>query len=353
MEERKMSITGEIKKEKSTKEYFELELISASDLRLFNIDRKKFHKEKILKEPRIEEYNRAIIIGSLTHLMVFEPHEFDNRYMMSICQEPPTGLVLAFTEALYRHSCANMREDGAINAEFKDLVQLAYQESGFKITLEAALKKFKETGQEYYDQLLQAKQKNLSVVCIDDVNIASKITETLKSDRFVGHYFNNIDYCELKVDGFEVDGLEMKSMIDKIIPNHEEKTLQPIDLKVVYDNQQFFREYFLKKQAYIQAYIYDQAVKSRKIDLGFDYSEYKILPIKFICADSGCFFSPLIYSLSEKDLENAYLGFKENGREYLGVKDLIYDMIWAKKSNIWNISKRDWENKGIKDLTVY
>lgn len=341
---------NKIGEEKTEAEYRAIPMLSSSDLRQFITDRKKFYKEKVLGEKREEEYNKAILIGSICHCLLLEPEKFDEKYLLSTCETPPSGMLLPFVESLYKQSVAHMNEQGAVEADFSELLQTAHIESGYKITLEAVLKKFEKEGKEYYDQLMDAKAQGLEICCLDDINIATKIVKMVKEDPFVGQYFTNTDYCELKAEGFLVEGVEMKMMADKILVDREHETIQLIDPKVVFDNQNFYREYFLKKRADIQAYIYYEGLKSRKIDLGFDYSEYVILPPIFIAVDSGCYYAPVQYRMTLKGLKNAYEGFVDNGREYKGVKEILEELNWAKETNNWKITKKIFDNKGIIDL---
>lgn len=343
-------ITGELVKEKSEKEYRLVDLLSASDLRLFNTDRKKFWKEKVLGEKREEEYNKSILLGSVAHCLLLDPHKFDEKYIMSTCETPPTGMVLTFTESLYRQTIGAMDEEGRIGMDFKEMLDVAYAESGFKITLEAAVKKFNETGKEYYEQLVKAKAQGLEIVCMNDINIANRIVEIIRGDKFVGGYFNNVDFCELQVEGFEVDGVKMKAMMDKLLVSHEHEVIRLVDLKIVFDNQNFMREYYLKKQAYIQGYIYYQALKSGKLELGFDYSKYLIMAPTFLAADSGCFYAPVSYEMTHVDLRKAYEGFEYNGRAYRGVKETLEELNWSMETGIWNMSKKAYDNRGILNL---
>lgn len=354
-------MTGEKNTGRTEAEYRKIPMLSASDLRSFSIDRLKFYKEKILGEKAGEEYNKAMLIGNLVHCLLLEPENFDDKFFMSICSTPPTGLMLTFTESLYKHTVLNMDESGATTVEFSELLDAAYEESGFKITKEAVAKKFQEkhkktgeTPQQYYEQLVQAKSKGLEVACVDDVNIAEKIIQQIKADSFTGSIFEDADgeesFNEQQADGFSLFGLEMKGMLDRIKANHKEKTLHIYDLKVVYDVVNFKREYWLKKQAYIQAYVYWEALKSGILDLGFDYSDYQILPPIFVVVHSGCFYAPLQFKMSLEDLEKAWDGFMENEREYKGVKEIIEDILWCQEKQIWNMSFTDYNNKGVRNF---
>jgi len=354
-------MTGEKRETRAEIEYRKVPMLSASDLRSFSIDRLKFYKEKILGEKREEEYNKAILIGNLGHCLILEPEKFDDKFFLSICSTPPTGMLLAFTEALYKHTVMSMSEDGEVTEDFGNLVDLAYEDSGFKITKEAVLKKFTEpnkksgeTAEQYYKQLREAKTKNLEVACVDDITIAEKAVSLIMQDEFTGPIFEDRkgeeSFNEQQIEGFKVGNLEMKAMLDKIKVNHHNKTIQIYDLKFVYDVINFKREYWLKKQAYIQGYIYWKAMISGILDLGFDYSDYEILPPIFIVAHSGCFYRPLQYRMTVEDLDKAERGFVENEREYKGVTEIINDISWCQENQIWNISKAAFEAGGIVNL---
>jgi hypothetical protein len=69
--------------------------------------------------------------------------------------------------------------------------------------------------------------------------------------------------------------------------------------------------------------------------------------LKFIVCDSTNYFNPLIYTLSDDDMKDAYEGFSYRDREYKGVKEIIKDLQWAIKNNIWNISRKNYLSNGI------
>lgn len=356
-------MTGEKKVNRSEQEYRKLDYLSSSDLREFSIDRKKFFKTKIEKsETRQEdEYNPALLIGSLGHNLLLEPENFDSKFYMSTCTNPPTANMLVFTESLYKHTVSNMDENGIVTEEFSNLVDLAYIDSGYKISKEKVLENFTkpnknngETPEMYYNQLREARSRNLQICCVDDITIAEKAVNLVLHDEFTGPIFEEregYEYCnEQQIEGFTVEGLEMKAMLDRIVIDHNNKTIQIYDLKFVYDVVNFKREYWLKKQAYIQGYIYWRALMSGVLDLEFDYSEYEILPPIFIVAHSGCFYRPLQYKMSVEDLNKAEKGFVENEREYKGVTEIIKDILWCQENQIWNISKSAFEAGGIVNL---
>lgn len=344
---------AEKKEQMSEKQYRALPMLSSSDLQLFTKDRKKFYQEKILGEKPEEEYSKAKLIGNLVHCLLLEPQEFDNKFYLSICNTPPTGMLLAFVEALYRHTAASM-EDGVVTADFGVLAQAAYEDSGFKITLEAVLKKFTtphktsgEVPENYYKQMIEAKSQGLEVACVEDITIAEKIVQQIREDEFVGSIFqkdeNVDDLNELQIEGIELDGLVLKGMVDKVRIFHDVELIQPYDVKVTYDVINFKRDYFLKRKSYIQGCIYYRLLCEYFRE---KYPTYLVMPPIFVVVHSGCFYKPLLFELEHKGLQKAYEGFTEDGREYSGVKTIIEDILWSQNTGNWNISKINFENNG-------
>jgi hypothetical protein len=338
--------------------YRALMLDSSSSLKEFSLDRKKYYKKYILGENVEEPDTQAVIMGKLVETFLFEPDLFDDRFHLSSCANAPTGLMLAFVESLYKFTKEATDEDtGTITRTFEDISKDAYAESGFKIKYEAVINKFVGSDAEiYYKEIREVRSKSLVVVTGTDVENAEKIVETLKTDEFVSKIVNTVSdikytvHNQMQIEGYSVDGHLFKSMIDKVIINHDEKKIYIYDLKCVWAVENFYEEYYLYRRAYIQAFLYYEAVKSLTLNESSDLYQYDVVQPRFIVCDSIGYYSPLIYTLSESDIEDAYIGFKHKNREYVGVKELIQNLSWALKNNIWNISRKNYINNGMVNL---
>ena len=324
---------------RSEKEYRRLEILSASDLKTFATeDRRVFFKKCVLKQKEEdEEESRAAKIGTMTHCLRLEPQEFDKRYFMSLCSSPPTGLMKKFVDALYKHTLANTNEEGEVTCEFKDLAELAYADSGHKRDkLVKVLSEFKGKDPEmYYRERRNCGDKEL--VCTEDRNLANRIVETLINHDYSRDIFRENSLKETQIEGFEIDGLELKAMIDDI--EISGNTITATDLKVTWTNENFFREYFLKRRSDIQAYVYTEAVK-------YKFPDYKLNPFRFVVADSTNFNAPLIYEIDEEWRDKTYYGFDFEGRKYKGLKDIIEEIKWHKSTDNWTVSKEGFDNLG-------
>ena len=331
-------------------------LDSSSSLKDFSMDRKKYFRKYILGEDVDDKDTQAATMGRIVETLLMEPDQFDKRFYMSSCVEAPSALMLAFVNALYKHTKEATDDNGNVGLTFEELSRAAYAESGFKIKYEAVISKFVGSDAEvYYNELRTVKSQNLTVVTTEDVANAEKIVEELRTNPVTKDVVNLVNskrysvYNQLQVEGYVLDNHEFKSMMDKVIVDHEQQTVQVYDLKCTWSVENFLEEYYLYRRAYIQALLYYKAA-IHFMNNTEEIRGYRVEPPRFIVCDSTNYYNPLIYTLSDKDLEDAYNGFTHKNREYTGVGTLIKDLKWALENNIWNISRENSINNGLVNI---
>ena len=334
--------------------YRAIQMDSSSSLKEFSMDRRKYHKKYFLNEKVEETDTKASVVGRIVETLLLEPEEFDNRFHMSICTSAPTGRMADFVEALYKHTTA-ATIDGVVTREMDDIMKDAYTDSGFKIKFDSVVSKFVGSDAEiFYKEMREVRTKGLTVITSDDVNNAERVVEELKNNFVTSSIINLVDsarytiHNQFQVEGYSVDSHIFKSMMDKVVIDHNEKTIQVYDLKCVWAVEGFYEEYYLYRRAYIQAYLYKKAAES--LTLQGELQGYTVLSPKFIVCDSTNYYNPLIYTLSEHDLADAYEGFEHKGRKYPGVKQIIEDLKWAIENDTWKISRENYINNGLVNI---
>jgi hypothetical protein len=345
-------IKGQVKTEAN---YRAKAIDSSSSLKEFSMDRKKYYRKYILGETVEDKDTQAATIGRVVETLLLEPELFDEKFYMSACASAPTGLMLAFVEALYKFTKEATDDNGNVTRSFEDISKDAYTESGFKIKYDAVIGKFVGSDAEiFYNEIRKVRSQNLTVITTEDVSNAEKIVEELRNNPVTKDVVNLVSsprytvHNQLQVEGYEVDDHKFKSMMDKVIVDHEQRTIQVYDLKCTWSVENFLEEYYLYRRAYIQAYLYFWAAFKFRDDYKLD--GYRVDPPMFIVCDSTNYYNPLIYTLSHGDLEDAYNGFTHKNREYVGVQDLIEDLKWALENNVWNISRENSINNGLVNI---
>ncbi len=182
-----------IQGKKTEREYRATIMDSSSSLKEFSLDRRKYYKKYVLSERVEEEDSKASVIGRIVETLLLEKEEFDNRFFMSSVASAPTGNMLLFVEALYKHTRDNTGENGEISVDFEEIIKLAYKDSGYKWTMEKVLEKFTGSDSEiYYKEIREVRSKNLTVVTVDDITNAEKTVEELKTNEITAGVVNMI-----------------------------------------------------------------------------------------------------------------------------------------------------------------
>lgn len=347
-----MIITGS-----TEKEYRALKLNSYSSLKDFSTDRKKYYRKYILGEKIREKENKAANMGSLVDCLLMEPEKFDDYFFMSTCVKIPGGMLGDFIFALSILVSDATDEDGVMKGEFEDLAKSAYIKSGYKIAFKSVLKKLEDPEIDlYYQECLKVHYLEMTMVSTQDVTNAEKIVEELRTNFTTGAIATletNSQftvYNQLKIKDYTIDGMILKSMLDKLIVDHKKKIAHIYDLKCTWSVENFYKEYYLYRRSYIQAFLYHRAITELTEDPESDIFGYSVPPPQFIVCDSINYYNPLIYTLTEDDLKDAYEGFEHKGYKYTGVKQIIAELQFAMENDIWDISKTNYERGGVLNI---
>jgi hypothetical protein len=342
---------------KTEAQYRAVVMDSSSSLKDFSQDRKKYYKKYYLKEKVEDKDNSAVNMGRIVETLLMEPHLFDEKFYMSSCASTPTGLMLDFVEALYKCTELATNDEGKVVIDFSELSLEAYHISGFKIKYEAVMNKFVGSEAEiYYNEIRRVRANNLTVVNTTEISVAERIVERLKTNSTTGPIVNLVNSSryevidQMQVEGYTIDGHLFKSMLDKVVIDHDKKTIQPYDLKCTWSVENFYEEYYLYRRAYIQAYLYFKAMLHLSKDEDSPYYGYGVEFLKFIVCDSTNYYQPLIYTLDIDDMEDAYKGFVHKGRTYPGVGDLIAALKWCVETDTWDISHKNYLSNGVVNI---
>ena len=312
--------------------------LSHSSLNLLDYS-PSFYREHILN-PKDEDttYFRK---GSAVDCLLTEPREFDKRYVLCTV-EAPGGMMGEFVK-IYLH---NINRDD-IDEDTKR--KAAYVASGFKIKYESVIKKFEVPEiQEYVKFTLENKDKTLlsreeMSQTINMVNMLQRcvITEEyFKADHDLRETKNQVEF---EMPWKTKSGKEyiIRGILDKVIIDHKNKTVQAVDLKTTGKPVYSFPNSYIKYAYYRQAAIYQRWVQGTW--------DYEVLPFKFVVAETACNNKPLVFEVSKEDLEIGTNGgfSKSTGKRMKGFAELIEEVEWHQRTGEWEIKKEVQDNGGI------
>jgi len=333
--------------------------ISSSDIRTFIKSRKAFYKTCILKERLPNDDTVSTTLGNIADCILTCPEEIDNRFVISV-YGVPAGQLGELCEQLYKRSLKGINPEGVQTEEFSviftETVQAmqSLKDPKFKgKTVDKVLELFTSpdkdgiTPEHYYREKLDSIGKQ--VVSVDMMTSGEKLARELQESPYTATIVNavsgsGIDVYKQMIVLFTYKDIQMRSMMDMVIVDHNKKTVQPCDIKTTYDNEGFDRMYL--KGLYIQAAVYDASLQ--KWCKEHELTGYEVLPMKYPVADTANENMPLLYQLTTEDIKKAYSGFslKGSNKWFPGFDECIQDISWAVETGNWKISRHAHQKGG-------
>jgi len=288
----------------------------------------------------------AMKLGSMVDTILTEPDRFEEQF----------------------HIMSATRPSDTVQDIIQRLIQLGYNLSDrHEVIAECRLVNYRnnwgseklyeyivEEGSPYFDELQISKEKRL--VTSEENELANRIAQLLATHKWTSAYFGT-GYKDIEVIFqfkfySKIMGVDVKSMLDILLVDHFAKTIQPLDLKV---GEQNFNISFFKFKWYLQGAMYREALEVFKDNSKFN--NYKVEEFKFIHVNTKQLNYPTIYKMNNTFHEHALLGWKEMGREFLGIYELIEDFKWYEDYRIRTgathlIPRRLIENNGVIELNT-
>lgn len=360
-------IGGKLKENKTEASYRDLEINSYSTLKDFDNNRLKFYKKYILKDQSVQfdDEQEHIIIGNIVDVLETGNQEIFDAKFATIDTPKTSGQMADFGDELWRLSKQYMNEEGEISRDFASIAQDAfdsvkYSKAGEEIKfkgkkLEDVLPKFQGSPEEILYRERRRKFGRI-IVTQEEVGKAEKIHDMLLSTPWTADiltHSNTEDYEVMKQLQivFNIEGLEMKSMLDEVHIDNINKTIQPYDFKVSGFVNNFAYSY-LKQKYYLQAAVYNYALYCWIFES--ELHEYTVLPMKFIVADSTLQSKPVIWKTSKENISEGMNGFiLPSGRKYKGVSEIIEELKWCLDEQIWSTPKEVFDNNGEMEIKPF
>lgn len=342
----------------SEKEYRGLKNeINASAVKLYIQNKSRFVKEVVMGEPVERKDTADTIMGSMIHCRILEPETFEDKYVISQML-PPTGQMLELVNTLYAEDIKTRDSEGRQQVQFEgifleavnkvkydhNLQEIAFKGKSVEKIIEMFTTADKKTGiapEQYYKELLQNRDK--TVVTMLQIEKCEKIVEEMKQNKWIDRWVNARDtedqhvYNEHAIQ-FSYKDMKTRALIDRFIVNHEDKYIEPVDIKSVWDAEGVAYTY-ISRYWYIQAAMYDMALRHFAVENGLD--GYTILPLRWLITDTTGFNKSHTYRTTERDLKKAYEGFHtRSGRYYPGLLPTLEEIIWASDNGIWSYNKQ-------------
>jgi hypothetical protein len=241
---------------------------------------------------------------------------FKKEYYVSTLENKPSASVMSIVQEVYDIESEKYPKLSPL--DFSD-------ERGREVILEVAARqdfqrkwkddtkynKIVEQGQLYWNDLVCSGGKQ--ILSLEQYDTITNIVSSILENPYTAKYFEDskdVDiYYQLPLHfKYECDGniIDCKALLDMVIINHRDKTIQPIDIKTMGDYTINFPISFFRRRYDIQAAFYTEAaMSSNRLN---KYSNYKMLLFKFIVESTIEQGNPLVYTCTYDVLDRGKYG---------------------------------------------
>lgn len=278
-------------------------------------------------------------------------------YYVSLLEDKPTATIMSIVKEVYdSYNFTNMKltnEHFAID-NVKELILFAAENQDYQKNWKEETKynKILLQGQDYWNDLVASNSRQ--ILSSQQFELIKTISDNILNHPHTESYFQDGDdvniYYQLPLH-FVYQQVKCKALLDMIIVNHRDKTIQPIDIKTMGDYVTNFPISFMRRRYDIQAAFYTQAVID---DTTWNVEErrgYKILPFKFIVESTIAPGTPLVYTCNDQVMEKGKFGVLSQrvGNHVLREREGFHQAVLLYKwhmENGFEIDKVIVENKG-------
>lgn len=291
--------------------YYNNPAISQSQLKLLLGNNPKIFLEE--KEDKLYyEEKTSFIIGSAVDTIITQGlYEFKKKFYITRLLNKPSATIMSIIKEVF-DSLSEEDKSNPLSSlkEYKNkiLEVCDYHNYSMNLKEDTRINKILEHSS-YFDELLYSRDK--IILSSEEFNVIMRVVQAFQDCEYTAKYLQDKENELIfqKDCYFTLEGVDCKALIDLIIVNKKEKTVQPIDIKTTgSDTLDFFKTYIMFRYD-IQAVMYSKALEIL-------YPDYTILPFKFLVASTGEDPSPLVFTCSKEVLEEGWKGstqFKKKG----------------------------------------
>ena len=280
----------------------------------------------------------GIIIGSLVDSIITDGGIPSN---VVILNKKPGGKPLEIIKALSKRS--DLIDDYVLSPKNKEIILEELNRVDYYGTSNFATRMNKLKAYAVYAKAISVHKNDAMFVSNYQMSIAKDLSNNLL-DKYSFLTEGNI-IAQVKLIG-EVNGIEIKGMLDFVLVDHENKKIIPYDLKTgIGSHDSFFKKGYLGWGYYIQASLYKEILTQWIRKNNPEYDEYSIDNFRFMyCGRADKL--PIVYRVTDKLHEAGFTGFKYNNNHYPGINELLDDYVYY-TSNPNSFYKRGYDSEEV------
>lgn len=222
--------------------------------------------------------SEAIDFGSLVDCRLLSPQEFDNKFFID-ATEKPTGQLLELADHVLEKLGGDLD-----NIDSGDIEGFSSELNLFG-SIKDIDKRIAKFDTDLFWNYLAAKRAAIgkTVFTPDILEESNEAVMVLKTHPNTAHLFNkskNIEDFDQLALVSNINGVDVKILVDKVRIDHDNQTITPYDLKTMDFRSQFFKSNFIKFKYYLQGSLYKEVLFNwikEELQLGYTLEDFKFI----------------------------------------------------------------------------
>jgi len=264
------------------------------------LDSEMFFEEKL-------NFNLGRAVDTL--ITGLEEDEFNQEFYVSSLETKPSDIIKSIIQEVYSLVSTQEVIEGLNN--YRNLILNSCDNHSYYMNWkeDTRINKIIESGSSYFNELVSSKGR--TILSQEEYQKVLEIVKSIKYSDFTKDYFVEDFDKEILYQlpiYFKLRDVNCKALLDMVIINHKDKTIQIIDIKTMGDRTSKFPTSMIRHKYYIQAAMYTEAMKYYITQIQPLLKDYKLRPFKFIVESTIEVGYPRVFTMSPELVKLSYLG---------------------------------------------
>jgi hypothetical protein len=329
-------------------EYRQLPGVNQSSLKKILVSPQSYLQAvKSQAEPDDDKEDHFVFGGVLDVMLVGNKEEFDRQYIKIPDDTKCSDAVKAIVSNVY--NCV-VDEDKLSLSNYSDVILTVAREQNYQNNYkdETLIASVIKQGEDYFKLLSKIAGK--TPVTETDYAKAVSCKMALIADKFTNPYVKagkEIEFLNRFIIQFEYEGVNIKGELDRVIINHKQKTVTPVDFKSTGKSVYTFKYDFFKYRYDFQAAVYRQGLFNDERIKTLLEEGYTITPFVFVVVEKDLKNNPMVFVVSP-EVESIGLigGVTSEGKELEGFTQAMQRYKYHEENNVWDYPAEYYLNEG-------
>jgi hypothetical protein len=336
-------------------EYREINALNQSILKKILQSPQAFLAARNKQEKREESIEEHFIFGSILDLMLTgTKQEFDGKYAVVDDSIKCTDSIKLVVDSIIEEA-NNLGTDltDVTLDSIKDVILQHCKYTNYSATWkdETRVNKIIELGTKYFEEV----KCTIGKIIISDSEYAKAVAckMALMSDKYTREFVvkkdkPNRDILDKFIIEFEWQGYNIKGELDRVIIDHNDKTIIPIDFKTTGKSVLGFNSDFWYYRYDFQAAVYKYGLTLHDDIAKYLDQDYKISDFLYIVVEKNLIHSPMIFRVNQRVIDIGFSGGTlSNGKSLDGFTQAIERYKYAEENTAWEYPVEYYENEGV------